>query len=55
MTDDASIPRKAEQENCFKLLQEDLNRLYEWIVMWQIDSKVDNCHVMKFGRSEGRP
>ena len=53
--DDAKIMRKVKTlEDCNKL-QEDLDKIYEWSVKWQMEFNINKCHVMKMGKSKYRP
>ncbi len=48
--DDAKIMRKVKNlEDCNKL-QEDLYKIYEWSVKWQMEFNISKCHVMKMGK-----
>ena len=53
--DDAKIMRKVKTlEDCNKL-QEDLDKIYDWSVKWQMEFNINKCHVMKMGKSKYRP
>ena len=50
--DDAKIMRKVKNlEDCNKL-QEDLDKIYEWSVKWQMEFNISKCHVMKMGKKQ---
>ena len=49
-TDDSKISKIIRSESDVKELQGDLNRLNEWVVMWQMGFNVDKCKVMSVSR-----
>lgn len=42
-------------ENSCLELQNDLAKRHEWSQQWQMESNVEKCHVMRFGKSSMRP
>ncbi len=53
--DDAKLVRKVVDNNCCKMLQDDINKLYEWSQVWKMEFNIDKCHVMEMGEGQGRP
>ena len=53
--DDAKLLRKIEKTKDCESLQEDLNKILEWSIKWEMEFNVNKCHVMEMGISEKRP
>lgn len=53
--DDAKLLRKVGKREDCEILQEDLNKIWEWSRVWQMEFNVKKCGVMNFGRSKERP
>ena len=51
--DDTKIGKKVTNVDDARMLQEDLDRLYEWSEKWQMQFNVDKCSIMSVGRSNG--
>ena len=51
--DDSKIGRISKSESDVKDLQRNLDRLNEWVIMWQMDFNIDKCKVMNI--SWGNP
>ena len=47
--DDTKLGIKADEIDAVKQLQEDLNKIGEWSVKWQMPFNVDKCKVMHIG------
>ena len=47
--DDTKIGRTTNDIDDSQALQDDLNKLYDWSVKWQMEFNVDKCKVMRMG------
>ena len=47
--DDSVMYRQISSPDDHCILQEDLQKLVEWITTWQMEFNVDKCAIMKFG------
>ena len=47
--DDTKLGIKADEINAVKQLQDDLNKIGEWSVKWQMPFNIDKCKVMHIG------
>ena len=47
--DDTKLCHRAKNSDVIMELQEDINKLVEWVNMWQMNFNVDNCSVMHIG------
>ena len=52
--DDTKVIGKVTCEEDVKQLREDLQKLVDWSVKWQLDFNVEKCKVMHVGRGNGR-
>ena len=53
-TDDAKIMRRIRNVEDCNMLQEDLNRIYNWSVKWQMEFNINKGHVITMGKSKYR-
>ncbi len=53
--DDAMLQRRIKKEEDCKVLQKDLNTLYDWSRTWGMEFNAKKCHVLRMGKSEKRP
>ena len=53
--DDAKLMRRVNAREDCEALQEDINKIWEWSKMWQMDFNIKKCGVMNFGKSSMRP
>ena len=53
--DDAKLMRRVERREDCETLQEDLNTIRDWSVLWKMEFNVKKCGVIKFGHSRARP
>lgn len=53
--DDAKLMRIIRTHEDCLLLQEDLDKIYNWSKMWKLDFNPKKCHVLNFGKSKRRP
>ncbi|CAD6215467.1 GSCOCG00011207001-RA-CDS, partial [Cotesia congregata] len=51
--DDMKIYRKINTENDIRVLQQDLDKLYQWCLENKLKLNIDKCAVMMFNRSHG--
>jgi len=49
--DDTKLCREVEGEEGARILQEDLRKLYQWSLDWQMLFNVEKCKVMQVGRN----
>ena len=48
--DDTKIGKLVKNIDDARMLQDDLNRLYEWSEKWQMKFKVNKCSIMSVGK-----
>ena len=53
--DDAKVMRRIRNEEDCNRLQEDLNKIYDWSIKWQMEFNLNKSHVMRMGKSKYRP
>lgn len=53
--DDAKIMRKIRNIKDCEELQSDLDRIYKWSRVWEMDFNAKKCRVLEMGKSERRP
>ena len=49
--DDTKLCHRARKPNDTMELQEDINKLVEWVKRWQMSFNVDKCSVMHIGHN----
>jgi len=48
--DDTKLFGEVQSESDHQCLQQDLQKLFDWSVDWQMEFNLDKCKVMHFGR-----
>ena len=51
---DAKIQRKITNEGSTKALQDDLDKIHEWSLKWQMEFNTSKCSVIHMGESQRR-
>ena len=49
--DDSKLFGEDQSESDHQCLQQDLQKLFDWSVKWQMEFNLDKCKVMHFGRN----
>ena len=53
--DDVKILKEVKNNDDCDLLQEDLNKIYEWSKKWKMEFNTKKCSMLEFGKSKCRP
>ena len=53
--DDAKLLRKIRNHKDCEELQNDINKIYEWSMIWEMEFNAKICRVLEMGRSAMRP
>ena len=52
--DDAKLLKRVENNTDCEMLQNDLNKIYEWSKRWEMEFNANKCKVMELGKSKRR-
>ncbi len=54
-TDNAKIIKIVKDENDWKELQKDIDKIHAWSQRWKLEFNFRKCHILEIGKSEKRP